>query len=120
MPAATTTQNRKEDKFINKIGRIFSFKRTTKRPEVTETVSEDERVITYEREEATEVFMANSADNWESRTPCVFVDGKYQVTLKVCGTESVQYKFIVDGEWVCDENVDITDDGEGNLNNVSF
>lgn len=70
--------------------------------------------------EAEQVFVAGTFNDWNPNgTPMhKIADGTWKVTLKL-PTGSYEYKFIVDGRWVCEPGADEYDPGLGNsLNHV--
>ena len=68
-----------------------------------------------------QVFLAGDFNNWsEDATSMEEVDGIYKVTLYL-SKGKYGYKFIVDGQWMVDENAtDFVDDGFGAQNSIIF
>ena len=68
-----------------------------------------------------QVFIAGDFNNWsESETPMKENDGIYEITLHL-KQGKYGYKFIVDGQWMADENADeFIDDGFGGKNSIVF
>ncbi len=68
-----------------------------------------------------QVFIAGDFNNWsESETPMEENDGIYEITLHL-KQGKYGYKFIVDGQWMVDENADeFIDDGYGGKNSIVF
>ena len=68
-----------------------------------------------------EVFLAGDFNNWsETETPLTETDGLYEKTLYL-KKGKYAYKFIVDGQWLTDENADeFAGDGFGGQNSIIF
>ena len=68
-----------------------------------------------------EVYLAGDFNNWsESATPMKEKNGVYEVTLYLKNGEYA-YKFIIDGQWIADENSEeFVDDGYGGRNSLLF
>jgi cyclomaltodextrinase / maltogenic alpha-amylase / neopullulanase len=67
------------------------------------------------------VFLAGDFNNWSaSATPMVEKDGIYNATLNL-KIGKYAYKFVVDGNWISDENADeFVGDGYGGQNSIIF
>ncbi|CRG85275.1 hypothetical protein PISL3812_02380 [Talaromyces islandicus] len=71
---------------------------------------------------ANEVFVTGTFDDW-GRTVRLEKKGdifEKEVQLPATPTGKIEYKFVVDGEWVTDKNVREENDGHNNINNVLF
>ena len=68
-----------------------------------------------------QVFLAGDFNNWSpTATPMEEIDGIYEITLHL-KQGKYGYKFIVDGQWMADENADeLVDDGYGGQNSIIF
>ena len=68
-----------------------------------------------------QVFISGDFNSWsESETPMKENDGIYEITLHL-KQGKYGYKFIVDGQWMADENADeFIDDGFGGKNSIVF
>lgn len=63
-----------------------------------------------------EVWIAGSFDNWKSKIPMVKSHGDFSTIVEL-PEGSHQYKFYVDGHWVCDTNQPQIDNDLGSKNN---
>jgi hypothetical protein len=71
--------------------------------------------------QASVVVVTGSFDNWsQSAKMEPSENGIFYKTLQIPVDVSVSFKFIVDGEWMCDDSKQKVDDGNGNINNVLF
>jgi hypothetical protein len=72
-------------------------------------------------EDAKEVFLAGSFNNWhEKKTQMSRSGNGWTVTVPLFGGKQT-YKFIIDGKWITDPaNPIVEDDGHGNKNSVRF
>ncbi|SVC85086.1 uncharacterized protein METZ01_LOCUS337940, partial [marine metagenome] len=68
-----------------------------------------------------EVFLAGDFNNWsQTETLMKEIDGIYETTLYLKKGEYA-YKFIVDGQWLSDDNADdFVDDGFGGQNSIIY
>ena len=67
------------------------------------------------------VFLAGDFNGWSStETPMEEIDGIYEVVLSL-DEGKYGYKFVVDGNWIVDENaVEFIDDGYGGKNSIIY
>jgi len=67
-----------------------------------------------------EVVARGEWDGWAKPLPLQKQpDGRWKATVPATAQAlSLQYKFVVDGNWCCDHNQPTADDGKGNVNNV--
>jgi 1,4-alpha-glucan branching enzyme len=75
--------------------------------------------ITFSADPAATVAVAGTFNNWEP-TPMKFNEkkgGVFTCKVPVKAGSSIEYKFVVNGNWVCDESAPTTNNN-GNINNV--
>eukprot|EP00914_Ancora_sagittata_P018685 GHVO01037030.1.p1 GENE.GHVO01037030.1~~GHVO01037030.1.p1 ORF type:complete len:261 (-),score=27.00 GHVO01037030.1:462-1190(-) len=73
-------------------------------------------VFKWEHAEVKDVFISGSYDNWKAKIPLVKSHGDFYTIIDLPeGTH--QYKFLVDGQWVCDPNEPAVDNAMGSKNN---
>jgi 5'-AMP-activated protein kinase regulatory beta subunit len=64
-----------------------------------------------------DVSLSGSFNNWRTKIPLVKSHGEFYTVVEVCeGTH--QYKYFVDGRWICHPNEPKVDNGMGSQNNV--
>lgn len=91
--------------------------------EVSWTLEEDGQTVTvtwvYEDPDAQEVYIAGTFNSWDPQATLMTKEegGRWTYTRQFSINDTVQYKFVVDGNWVTDETApDFKDDGFGGKN----
>ncbi len=105
--------------------RIIVPQTAQKIQEINKPASSDTFPVKFEYKPLTggshSVFLAGDFNSWStSATPMIEKNGNYEVTLNL-KKGKYGYKFVVDGNWVTDDNAkDFADDGYGGQNSIAF
>ena len=112
-----------DDQFSNVVDseepNLFKAKNAKKKEKKSKKEEPKEIMTTFRyRGDANSVDVALSSHNWQ---PDVHLhkDGDEFVTeIPIENHTKVYYKYVVDGNWICDNSQPTEDDGKGNVNNV--